>query len=163
MPNNTLLLSEVLNIVARAKTKDRKIALLREHNSEALRMIIKSSFDPKIEWELPPGEVPFIANDAPAGTEHTILAHEARKLYHFIKGGNPTLTQSKREIMFIQMLEGLHKDEASLLISAKDKKLHRKYKGLSDNVVKEAFDWDDNYNRIEHEQYPQSPGLAGGG
>jgi hypothetical protein len=64
--------------------------------------------------------------------------------------------------MFVQMLEGLHKDEADLLCAAKDKILHQKYKGLSDNVVKEAFDWDDDYKRIEHAQYPQSPGLAGG-
>ena len=74
----------------------------------------------------------------------------------------PKLARNKREMMFVQMLEGLHKDEAELLIAAKDKNLHRKYKGLSDNVVKEAFDWDDNYKRVEPDQYPQSPGLANG-
>ena len=51
--------------------------------------------------------------------------------------------------MFIQMLEGLHKDEAEVLIVAKDKKLHQKYKGLSDNVVKTAFGWDDDYVRLD--------------
>ena len=101
-------------------------------------------------------------NDAPEGTEHTQLSHEARKLYHFIKGGNPALNQNKREMMFVQMLEGLHKDEAELLIAAKDKTLHRKYKGLSDNVVKEAFDWDDDYIRIKQGDYPQSKGMASG-
>ena len=65
-------------------------------------------------------------------------------------------------MMFVQMLEGLHKDEAELLIAAKDKTLHRKYKGLSDNVVKEAFDWDDDYIRIEQADYPQSKGMASG-
>jgi hypothetical protein len=40
--------------------------------------------------------------------------------------------------------------------------LHRKYKGLSDNVVKEAFDWDDDYIRIEQADYPQSKGMASG-
>ena len=159
----TLGFAEILDKVSKIKSKKEKVAFLRKYQTDALRMICKASFDPEIIWELPKGDVPYRENDAPEGTEHTILAHEARKLYHFIKGGNPTLTQNKREIMFIQMLEGLHKDEASLLISAKDKKLHRKYKGLSDNVVKEAFDWDDNYKRIEHEQYPQSAGLAGGG
>ena len=101
-------------------------------------------------------------NDAPEGTEHTLLQKEVRRLYHFIKGGNPALNQNKREMMFVQMLEGLHKDEAELLIAAKDKTLHRKYKGLSDNVVKEAFDWDDDYKRIEQAQYPQAKGLAAG-
>ena len=70
--------------------------------------------------------------------------------------------QNKREMMFVQMLEGLHADEAELLVAAKDKRLHRKYKGLSDNVVKEAFDWDDEYKRIEGPTYPQAKGRASG-
>ena len=47
--------------------------------------------------------------------------------------------------MFIQMLEGLHESEARLVIAAKDKKLHQVYKGLSKDVVKEAFDWNDEF------------------
>ena len=154
--------AEILTQVSKMKTKKEKVIFLRQYQTDALRMICKASFDPKIEWVLPDGDVPYRENDAPEGTEHTQLHQEARKLYHFIKGGNPQLTQNKRELMFVQMLEGLHKDEALLLVAAKDKKLHRQYKGLSDNVVKEAFDWDDDYVRIEPAQYPQSKGLASG-
>ena len=78
------LFSEILNTVSKLKTKKEKVAHLQRYNSEALRMLIKSSFDPKIEWLLPEGTVPFMANDAPEGTEHTMLLQEARKLYHFI-------------------------------------------------------------------------------
>ena len=154
--------AEILTQVSKTKTKKEKVTFLRQYQTDALRMICKASFDPKIVWELPEGDVPYRENDAPEGTEHTLLGHEVRKLYHFIKGGNPALNQNKREMMFVQMLEGLHKDEADLLIAAKDKSLHRMYKGLSDNVVKEAFDWDDDYKRIEHAQYPQTKGLANG-
>ena len=154
--------AEILTQVSKMKTKKEKVSFLRQYQTDALRMVCKASFDPKIVWELPDGDVPYRENDAPEGTEHTQLHQEVRKLYHFIKGGNPTLKQNKREMMFVQMLEGLHKDEAVLLIAAKDKKLHRQYKGLSDNVVKEAFDWDDDYVRIEHATYPQSKGLANG-
>ena len=154
--------AEILTQVSKMKTKKEKVSFLRQYQTDALRMVCKASFDPKIVWELPDGDVPYRENDAPEGTEHTQLHQEVRKLYHFIKGGNPQLTQNKRELMFVQMLEGLHKDEALLLVAAKDKKLHRQYKGLSDNVVKEAFDWDDDYIRIEHAQYPQSKGLAAG-
>ena len=154
--------AEILTQVSKIKSKKEKVSFLRQYQTDALRMICKASFDPKIVWELPEGDVPYRENDAPEGTEHTLLGHEVRKLYHFIKGGNPALNQNKREMMFVQMLEGLHKDEANLLIAAKDKTLHRKYKGLSDNVVKEAFDWDDDYKRIEHAQYPQTKGLANG-
>jgi hypothetical protein len=154
--------AEILTQVSKIKSKKEKVTFLKHYQTDALRMICKASFDPKIEWVLPEGDVPYTVNDAPEGTEHTQLHQEVRKLYHFIKGGNPALKQNKREMMFVQMLEGLHKDEAVLLIAAKDKKLHRQYKGLSDNVVKEAFDWDDDYVRIEHATYPQSKGLANG-
>lgn len=163
MPDNYQpLFSEILDKVSKKKTKKEKVALLQRYNSDALRMVIKSSFDPKIEWQLPEGGVPYMANDAPEGTEHTMLVSEARKLFHFIKGGNPTLHQNKRESMFVQMLEGLQEQEAELLIAAKDKKLHQVYKGLSKNVVMEAFNWDENFMVIEHEMYPQTAGSASG-
>jgi hypothetical protein len=155
----TPLFSEVLNKVAKLKTKDEKIEHLRKYNTDALRMVIKSSFDPKIEWSLPEGEVPYTPAEAPEGTEHNVLAHEARKLYHFIEGGNPQITQNKREAMFVQMLEGLHEDEAKLLVAAKDKKLHQVYKGLSANVVKAAFNWTDEY-MVEEVEYPQGSRAA---
>jgi len=145
----TPLMSEVLDKVAKAKTKAKKIELLRQHNTDALRMVLKSSFDPRIEWDLPEGDVPYTPNEAPEGTEHNMLVHEARTLFHYIKGGNPQLTQNRRENMFIQLLEGLHQSEAEIIVAAKDKGLHRKYKGLSANVVREAFNWTEDYMQPE--------------
>ena len=149
----TPLMSEILDKVAKAKTKEKKIELLREHNTDALRMVLKSSFDPNIEWDLPEGDVPYTPNESPEGTEHNMLVHEARTLFHYIKGGNPQLTTNRRENMFIQMLEGLHQSEAELVVAAKDKALHRKYKGLSANVVKEAFGWTEEY-MLQDDDYP---------
>lgn len=141
----TPLLAEVLKKVHNAKTKEKKIEILKQYDCDALRMIIKGSFDPNIEWLIPDGQVPFQANESEEGTEHTTLRREARKLYNFVKGGNASLAQFKREDMFIQMLEGLHISEAELLIAMKDKRLHQVYKGLSAAVVKEAFGWNDNF------------------
>ena len=164
MPEETYtpLFHEVLSKLSKIKSKKEKVAYLKQHNTDSLRMVIKASFDPKIKWSLPEVEVPFRANDAPEGTEHSVLSYEARKLWHYIEGGDPTLSQNKRETMFVQLLESLHPDEADILVAAKDKVLHQKYKGLSKNVVMEAFDWDDNYMVIEHDKYPQSPGAANG-
>ena len=153
-----LLISEILDKVSKLKTKKEKVAWLKDQNTDGLRVVIKSSFDPKIKWLLPEGDVPFRRNDAPAGTEHTDLHMESRKLYHFIEGGNYDITQTKRETLFIQILEGLQESDADVLVAAKEKSLHRKFKGLSDNVVKEAFDWDDEYMKVEG--YPQARGLA---
>ena len=162
MPETTLLFSEILDLVHKAKTKDKKVEILRKYNSDAFRMIIKSSFDPEIRWTMPEGNVPYEPNDAPAGTEHTRLATEAKKLYRFIRGGDDGTPQFKKEQMFIQMLEGLHKDEAELLCYAKDKKLHKVGKGLSAPVVRQAFGWDEDFMQIDLTAYPQGSRSASG-
>ena len=162
MAGNTLLFSEILDKVHKAKTKDQKVKILRDNNTDALRMVIKSSFDPQITWTIPSGSVPYQPNDVPAGTEHTTLATESRKLWHFIRGADNVTKQSQKENMFFQMLEGLHESEAKLLVRAKDKKLHQHYKGLSAAVVKEAFGWNDNFMKPEPDRYPQASRSASG-
>ena len=139
------LLTEILTKVNNAKMKDDKIKVLIDNDSVPLRQILKGAFDPKIEWDLPEGSPPYKVNEAPAGTEHTLLFTESKRLWHFVKGADPKLSKTKKEMMYIQMLEGLHADEAQLLINVKEKKLNSLYKGLTDAVVKEAFGWNDDY------------------
>ena len=91
-----------------------------------------------MKFLLPAGEVPFKANDAPAGTEHTRLTHEYRGLYRFFKGGDSSLKSMRREQLFVQLLEGLHKDEAEMLVLACNKELQSKYR-VTKAVVSEAF------------------------
>jgi hypothetical protein len=133
-----LLISEVLQKVSNAKTKAQKIKLLQEFNTPALRTILIVNYDESVIPLLPDGNVPYRPNDAPAGTEHTVLEHEYRKLYLFFKGGSSSLKQSKREDLFIQMLEGLQETEAEVLVAAKDKILHKKFK-ITRACVEEAF------------------------
>ena len=140
-----LLLSEVLTKVHGAKTKAQKIKILQDEDCSALRQICKWSFDPKIESALPNGTTPYIENEAPEGTEHMLLRTEGDKLYHYIKDADPNLQSTVRERMFIRLLEGLHKDEAELLCAVKDKRLHQVYKGLSTQVVIEAFGWNEDF------------------
>ena len=162
MPETTLLFSEILDLVHKAKTKDKKVEILRKYNSDALRMVIKSSFDPNIVWVMPKGNVPYTPNDAPAGTEHTRLATEAKKLYRFIRGGDNITPQFKKEQMFVQLLEGLHKDEAELRCYAKDIQLHKIVKGLSAPVVRQAVGWDEDFMQIDLTAYPQGSRSASG-
>lgn len=133
-----LLVSEVLQKVSNAKTKEQKIKLLQQHNSDALRKILIINFDESIESNLPEGSVPYKPNEAPAGTEHARLSTEHRLLHYFVKGGADSLTPLKRETMFVGLLEGLHESEAEVLILAKDKSLKKKYR-ITENVVKAAF------------------------
>lgn len=133
-----LLISEVLQKVSNAKTKAAKITLLQQHSTPALRSLMIINYDDSVVSLMPDGDVPYLPNDAPAGTEHTILEHEYRKLYLFFKGGSSSLKQSKRESLFVQMLEGLEQSEAAALVLAKDKNLQKKYK-ITKACVEEAF------------------------
>ena len=143
------LFSEIATKINNAKDKPRKLKVLQEHDSVSLRQVLKGAFDPNIEWLLPLGDVPYIANDAPVGTEHTLLQQEAKRLYLFTAGGDNTLTNTKRETLFIQMLEGLCAEEAAFLVTVVNKKVNNEYKGFTANLVKDAFGWDDNFMQKE--------------
>ena len=150
-----LLFSELATKINNAKDKPRKLKVLQDNDSVALRQVLKGAFDPKIEWELPEGDVPYTLNDAPIGTEHTVLSQEAKRLYLFTKGGDNSLTKNKRETLFIQMLEGLSGEESKFLITVVNKKINNEYKGFTANLVKEAFNWDDNF--MKKEKRPSFP------
>ena len=143
---------EIFTKINNAKDKPAKIAILKQFDNQAMRQLLKAAFDPKIKFDLPEGNPPYIKNEAPAGTEHTSLASEAKKLYHFVVGGNNQINKLKKETMFIQILEGLHGDEAKVLLGMKNKSLNKTYKGLTESVVKEAFGWNDDFMRPGPEQ-----------
>ena len=81
LPNNPLL-SEVLAKVSKQRTKAKKVEVLKENDSLHLKAVLIWNFDDSVVSVLPEGEVPFEKNEAPAGTEHTYLAHEWRVLYN---------------------------------------------------------------------------------
>ena len=85
-----------------------------------------------------------LKNGAYAGTEElmnkqrTSLRNEHTNFYIFLKGGSSTLSQIRKETIFINMLQGLHPLEAELVCLVKDKNLTNKYKVSWDNI-KEAY------------------------
>ena len=160
-----LLFSEIFTKAHKKKNKPDKIVVLREENCRALQQLCQWAYNPTITSDLPEGKPPYIENDAPEGTEHMLLRTEGDKLWHFVKTqtnygkvtkdkdkiykqANPNLQSTQKERMFIRLLEGLHKDDAELLINVKDKRLHQIYKGVSSEVIREAFNWDKNYQVI---------------
>jgi hypothetical protein len=94
------------------------------------------------------------------GTDHTVLSQEAKRLYLFVKGGDNTIKQSKRELLFIQMLEGLSGDEAEFLVAVVNNKINNKYKGFTANLVKEAFNWDDNFMKMANKPTMSAANLV---
>lgn len=138
LPNNPLV-SELFRAVHGAKTKDKKIAILKEHIRDDVKAVLIWNFDKGIESAIPEGDVPYKKNDSPEGSAgHTRLVHEWRTLYNFIRGGNDKLSNMRRETLFVQLLESLQEGEAEILCLAKDKDLQSKYR-ITRNVVEEAY------------------------
>ena len=133
------LISEILRKVNNAKTKAEKKELLLKYNTQTLRSLFIWNFDETVKSMLPEGEVPFKPNPAPEGTDHILLQNEGKKFYYFVKGGADNIKQSKREEIFIGMLESLHPDEAEIICLVKDKKLQSKYTRISKTLIQETF------------------------
>jgi len=129
---------EILELVDKQRTKAKKIEILREYDDLALKAILIWNFDPTAISVIPEGPVPYKENEVPVGTDHTSLRREWKNLYHFVKGGNDRLSAIRRETMFIQLLEGLHPEEAKIICLVKDKDLESKYK-ITYDMVQQAY------------------------
>ena len=129
---------EILELVDKQRTKAKKIEILKEYDDLALKAILIWNFDPTAISVLPDGPVPYKENEVPIGTDHTSLRREWKNLYHFVKGGNDRLSAIRRETMFVQMLEGLHPEEAKIVCLVKDKDLESKYK-ITYDMVQQAY------------------------
>ena len=158
---------EVLHLVSKQRSKAKKVEVLKRYEDPSLKALFIWNFDETIISVLPEGEVPYTGYDDQttySGTLTTKISEEVRKMhetgsfsmgatdkeghttirreyvnfYHFLKGGNDSLNNIRRETMFINILEGLHPLEAEIVTLVKDKKLETKYK-IPKEVVSEAY------------------------
>jgi hypothetical protein len=134
-----ILVSEVLEQVAKAETRKEKLEILRKNNSLELRDVLKGAFDESIEFILPKGK-PDIDEKEKKKYDKTHLVHETKKFRYFVKGGpGDQVNALRRERMFIDMLYRIDTREAELICLMKDKELEGVYKGLNKKLVSEAF------------------------
>ena len=158
---------EVLHLASKQRSKAKKVEVLRRYEDPSLKALFIWNFDESIISVLPDGEVPYTGYDDQttySGTLTTKISEEVRKMhetgsfsmgatdkeghttirreyknfYHFLKGGNDSLNNIRRETMFINILEGLHPLEAEIITLVKDKNLETKYK-IPKEVVSEAY------------------------
>ena len=126
---------EILEMVESAPSEEDKIMILQNHDSIVLRQVLQYAFDVRAVWLLPEGPVPY--RPSVFLDQEGALYTEARKLYLFLEGGHPGISQMKRETLFVQMLESLHPRDAYLLVHVKDKKLP--YKTITPEIINKAF------------------------
>lgn len=163
LPTNPFVY-EIFELVSKQRSKAKKIEVLKKYEHISLKCIFIWNFDESVISLLPEGDVPYgdaddqsifsgslsdnITKEAKGGESatgqdldgrgKTSLRREYQNLYHFVKGGNDSLTSIRRETMFINMLRGLHPKEAEVLILIKDKRLTDKYK-ITLDLVKESY------------------------
>lgn len=134
-----LLQSEILDLFEKAKTRQEKVKVLRDHESPVLRALMRINFDPNVKMDLPEGEPPYNKEAGrPIGYQQTNLVVEYRRFYIWLDP-KQNLPKIKKERLFIEMLEGLHTTEAEVLVLAKDRQLSKKYKSLKEDLVREAY------------------------
>ena len=163
LPPNPFLF-EILELASKQRSKAKKVEVLQEYENDALKSIFIWNFDETVISLVPEGEVPYadgndqsvysgtlsenLSREAKGGESatgqdldgrgKTSLRREYKNLYNFVKGGNDSLSNIRREMMFINLLRGLHPREAEVLCLVKDKKLAEKYK-ITYDVVKQAY------------------------
>jgi hypothetical protein len=134
-----LLVSEILDKFEAAKTREEKIAVLKNNVTDPLLVLLRLNFDHMLKMDLPEGEPPFRKDtDKPIGYNESSLQLELRRFYVWLEPST-NLPKLKKESLFVNMLEGIHWTEAEALCLAKDRKLHTKYKSLKEDMVREAF------------------------
>lgn len=133
---SSLTVAEIVVKLKGAKTKTERVQILKDNDCAALRGIIRMNFDESLTLSLPKGRPPFKVAEVPDGFAKTTLKSSAKGWYVFVKDLSPGIKQSKRETMFIQLLESLDKSEAEILLSAKDRSLDL---GITKKVINEVF------------------------
>lgn len=131
---------DVFEIANRYKTKQERADVLKANDSFALKSVLQLAFHPNVVAALPEGAPPYKKVDPVQNDYHRGYLHaESRKFGYLVEQPGQNLNRMKRENIFITILESLPGPEADMLIAAKDKKLHKLYKGITADVAKLAF------------------------
>ena len=133
---NRWTLKAVLDKVSATATREEKAKVLKHYDTPHLRYFLKGAFDDTIEWLVPKGTPPYKPN-TPKECDH-VRNHIKKSFKYFVKGG-PPVKNSKRELMFIRLLEAVDPEDAKLICLCKDKELAGKFKGLTKKLVSETF------------------------
>lgn len=129
-------LSTIFKEIGDLSSKKEKIAKLTNlRNIPAAMVILKTLYDENITFSIPEGAPPYkVAEDMV--DDHGGLYRDYRKIKYFLDDPRNTVNPLRRESLFIEMLESLHPDEASLLLQIKDNKA---LKGLTKKTISEAL------------------------
>lgn len=129
-------ISEILEQCSKLESKEDRIAFLQVNQNPTLKLTLNYAFNPSVKWLLPDTDVPYKPNQNEDA--RNMYYAEARRLYLFVEGGNPNLTQTRRETLFISFLESICPEDAKMVAHMiKGKGLP--YKGINKSIALKAF------------------------
>ena len=128
-------IAEILRKTSEIKDERERILYFRQHASHAVQIILNYAYDPDVVWELPAGAPPYKPNEL-VDQQHRLYS-EVRKLYLFVRGGNPNLKPLRREQLYVELLEVVDPEDAKLLLAIKDKTIP--YPGITKEFINKAF------------------------
>lgn len=127
---------EILELVTLEKNRAKKISILQQYNTWALKDVLKGTYDDIVQWSLPVGDPPY--EPAPESNPPSSLFKQHKNFKYFVKGLiGDKVNPIRRERMFIDMLESIHPKDAEVLLKMKDKKSLGN--GITKKLVQEAF------------------------
>lgn len=117
-----LSIAEIISGVVSLPTVQEKVDFLLKHKSVTLELILKYTYDPKIEFLVPNTRPPWTKNGLV--DVHGRLYAETRRLSIFLKGGkyDGKLKSVQIERLFIELLEGVDDKDAEILANMIEKK-----------------------------------------
>jgi hypothetical protein len=130
LPSNPFVF-EILELVSKQRSNAKKIEVLKTYEHDSLKSVLIWNFDETVISLLPEGDVPYgdvkdqnvysgtlsqnLSREASGGESATVqdlqgrgrtsLRKEYQNLYHYVRGGNDTLSTIRREMMFINLLQ----------------------------------------------------------
>ena len=127
---------EVLSSVEKETDETKKIEILRRQPA-ALQMLFQYALDPRVVWVLPDGAPPY--REPEMLDLQANFWNEIRKLRYFCTGdgGGDHLSSKKREMMFINILESIDKNDAKVLLATKEKTLP--FSSITVSLIKKAW------------------------
>jgi hypothetical protein len=154
-------LTSLLKICGAQDSTEKKVEMLRSHReNKGFMELLMYTYNPRIHFLLPQAKPPytpckFLDQDEKLYSEvfklvnfcelHVPLPNGQKRI---VQGGpatrnpttgevTPSMTQLKREQLFIRMLESVHPEDAVTLCNVKNKTLD--IKGLTERVIRLAF------------------------
>lgn len=145
-PRDKIFVPELFDELVKLKNRKERIDLLRqyyekdEYHKQLIIDTTQCLYHPAVLMELPDGVPPFKTEYIDYNMAPNQLGQTYKRVKYFVRGHSEFIQNKlKREVVYIQQLEGMYKDDAELFLMVKDKKLTGRWKILDEVLFRSAF------------------------